>query len=273
MEQKRHLASGGDIPVVGFGTWEIFNDAATEAVSAALDTGYRLIDTAKIYSNEKQVGEAIRNSGIPREDLFVTTKLWNDDQGYDSAFAALDVALNRLGQEYIDLYLIHWPATSRRHDAWRALVELQQSGKTKHIGVSNYTVSHLSQLLEQSETVPEVNQVEFHPFIYEQQSELLAFCKQKGIVVEAYSPLSRVSSENRYEIKEVAAKHSKSEQQVVLRWCIQHGTVPLPRSQNPEHIKANLDVFDFELDDEDMKKLDSLSDGERVTWDPANMGS
>lgn len=267
------LNTGTDMPAIGFGTWEIFNQAACSAVQSALETGYRLIDTALIYSNEKEVGETVRTSGIPREDIFLTTKLWNDAQGYNSAFQALDAALDRLGLEYIDLYLIHWPATKRRHDTWKAFQDIHRSGKAKNIGVSNYTVAHLEELLDRGGTVPAVNQVEFHPFIYEQQKPLLAFCKQHGITVEAYSPLARVSSENRYEVKEVAAKHSRNEQQVALRWCIQHGTVPLARSKNHQHIRSNFDVFSFELDDEDMAKLNSLSDGERVTWDPAGMGS
>lgn len=271
--QTLRLNTGAAIPAVGFGTWEISSDdAAQQAVVAALQAGYRLIDTAKIYGNEKGVGAAVQASGIPREEIFVTTKLWNDDQGYDSAFAALDTSLQNLGLEYVDLYLIHWPATRHRHDAWRAFEELQKSGKAKNIGVSNYTVDHLSQLLEQSSVVPAVNQVEFHPFIYEQQKKLLEFCGQHGIVVEAYSPLSRLADARSEAIERIAAQTGKSPQQVVLRWCVQHGTVPLPRSSNPEHIKSNLEIFDFELSKDDMEQLDTLSDGERVTWDPADMG-
>jgi diketogulonate reductase-like aldo/keto reductase len=173
----------------------------------------------------------------------------------------------------VDLYLIHWPATKRRHDTWKAFEEIVQSGKAKAVGVSNYTVDHLTQLLSQSDLVPAVNQVEFHPFIYEQQKELLAFCKEKGIVLEAYSPIARLSKDNPPQVREISGKYGKTEQQVFLRWCIQHGTVPLARSRNPEHIKSNFDVFDFELSDEDMERLNNISDGERVTWDPAGMGS
>lgn len=266
------LNTGADIPAIGFGTWEIFNQAALQAVGTALEAGYRLIDTAKIYSNEQQVGEAIRSSGVPRRELFVTTKLWNEDQGYDSALQACQAALNKLGLDYLDLFLIHWPATSRRHPSWQALIELQAQGLVRNIGVSNYTVKHLQELMERSETLPAVNQVEFHPFIYEQQKELLEFCKQQGIVVEAYSPLSRMSSEKSALIADIAATYARSEQQIVLRWNVQHGTVPLPRSKNPEHITSNLDIFDFELSEGDMERLDSISDGERVTWDPAGMG-
>lgn len=270
--QTIQLNTGARIPAIGFGTWEIFNDAALQAVDTALKAGYRLVDTAKIYSNEKQVGEAIRGSGVAREDIFVTTKLWNDDQGYDSAIQACKAALDRLGLEYLDLFLIHWPATSRRHASWQALEELKSQGLARNIGVSNYTVEHLQRLMERSGTVPAVNQIEFHPFIYEQQKAVLAFCKEHGIVVEAYSPLSRLAAENRPRIEEIAAGLGKSPQQIVLRWCIQHGAVPLPRSQNPGHIASNLEVFDFELSESDMEKLNELSDGERVTWDPAGMG-
>jgi diketogulonate reductase-like aldo/keto reductase len=268
------LSTGAEIPAIGFGTWEVFKQAALDSVGTALATGYRLIDTARIYSNEKEVGEVIRTSGVARKDIFVTTKLWNDDQGYDSAIRACEAALARLGLDYLDLYLIHWPATSRRHPSWDALAELQRQGLARSIGVSNYTVEHLRELLERSETVPAVNQVEFHPFIYERQKPLLEFCKQKGILVEAYSPLSRLSRETTPpSVRAIAAKHNKSAQQVLLRWCIQHGTVPLPRSRSPEHIQSNFEVFDFELSDEDMERLDALSGGEQTGRDSARPGA
>lgn len=273
MYKSISLTYGGEMPTIGFGTWEITpSSTAQEAVAEALKVGYRHIDTAKIYGNEEGVGEAIHESGIPRDELFVTTKLWNSDQGYDSTFEALDASLERLGLEYVDLYLIHWPATKRRYDTWRAFEEIQSSGKAKAIGVSNFTIDHLEQLAGHSDKLPEVNQVEFHPFVYEQQNDLLAYCKERGIIFEAYSPLAQ-AREIPEDVEEIARKYSKSWAQVFLRWCIQHGTVPLPRSQNPGHIKSNFDIFDFELDDEDMQKLNSMSDGERVTWDPAGMGS
>jgi len=271
--KTRRLNTGVSIPAIGFGTWEIPNSETAEAVATALKTGYRLIDTAKLYGNEQGVGKAVRESGIPREEIFVTTKLWNDEHDYGSALKAFDASLTRLGLDYIDLYLIHWPATRRRGEAWKALTELHRAGKAKAIGVSNYTIEHLRQLMSESDIVPAVNQVEFHPYIYDQQKELLEFCKQHGIVVEAYSPLARVSSDYRPEITNIANRLGKTEQQVFLRWCIQRGTVPLPRSQNPEHIEDNFDVFDFELCDEDMEELNIVSDGIRVTWDPAGMGA
>jgi diketogulonate reductase-like aldo/keto reductase len=261
------------VPVIGFGTWEITPDKeAKAAVAAALEAGYRIIDTARIYGNEKGVGEAIRESGLPREDIVVTTKLWNDDQGYDSTLKAFDKSLERLGLDYVDLYLIHWPATRKRHESWNAMEKLFKDGSVKAAGVCNYTVEHLEELMSRSSLVPAVNQVEFHPFIYAQQLDLLDFCETEGIMLEAYSPLSRISSEGNKAISDIATRYSKSPQQLVLRWCIAHGTLPLPRSTNPDHIESNFDVFDFKINENDLRTLDSLSDGGRVTWDPAGMG-
>jgi len=256
------------MPQMGFGTWEITPDSAAESsVQAALTAGYRHIDTAKIYGNERGVGKAIRESGVPREDVFVTTKLWNSDHAFDSALHAIDESLAKLGLEYVDLYLVHWPQSDARDEAWRAMQEIYKSGKAKAVGVSNYSMRHLQELLDNTALVPHVNQVEFHPFIYQQQKELLEFCAQHSILVEAYSPLSRHAKTSHPEIERVAERVGKSPTQVILRWCIQHGTAPLPRSQNPEHIVENFSVFDFELNDDDMAALDGLSEGERVTTD------
>lgn len=241
-------------------------------MSAALEAGYRIIDTAQYYVNESGVGEAIRESGIPREELFITSKLWNDDQGYDSTLKACQISLEKLGLDYLDLYLIHWPATEKRHDSWRAFEKLFEEGTIKAAGVSNYTIEHLEELIERSKLIPAVDQVEFHPHIYAEQQELLEFCEEQNIVVQAYSPLSRISSEGHNQIESIALRYGKTPQQLVLRWCFAHKTIPLPRSKNPDHIRSNLDIFDFEIDDNDMRSLDSLSDGERVTWDPAGMG-
>jgi diketogulonate reductase-like aldo/keto reductase len=261
------------VPAIGFGTWQIGSDSETkEAVLHALGAGYRVIDTARIYGNEPGVGEAIRESGVPREDIFVTTKLWNDDQGYGSTLRACRVSLEKLGLDYLDLYLIHWPATSKRHDSWRAMGRLLSDGKIKAAGVSNFTIDHLQDLMKRSELLPAVNQVEFHPFIYEEQKALLKYCADQGIVAEAYSPLHRLGQERVPVIEKIARRHNKSPQQIVLRWCIQHGTLPLTRSTNPAHIDSNFDVFGFKLTKEDMKAIDALSDGERVTWDPTGMG-
>jgi diketogulonate reductase-like aldo/keto reductase len=259
------------IPAIGFGTWQIESQKqAEDSVVEAINVGYRLIDTAKIYGNEEGVGKGIKNSSVGREDLFITTKLWNSDQGYDSALKAFDESLKRLGLEYLDLYLIHWPATEKRGESWKALQEIYKSGRSRAIGVSNYTVRHLEELLGSSEVVPAVNQIEFHPFIYEQQKEVLEFCKSKEIVVEAYSPLARARQMENSTLHGVAERHGKTPAQVMLRWAIQHGTVPIPKSTNAERIKENLKVFDFELAGEEIETINRLSSGNRVTWDPTD---
>jgi diketogulonate reductase-like aldo/keto reductase len=259
------------IPAIGFGTWQIESQKqAEDSVVEAINVGYRLIDTAKIYGNEEGVGKGIKNSSVGREDLFITTKLWNSDQGYDSALKAFDESLKRLGLEYLDLYLIHWPSTEKRGESWKALQEIYKSGRSRAIGVSNYTVRHLEELLGSSEVVPAVNQIEFHPFIYEQQKEVLEFCKSKEIVVEAYSPLARARQMENSTLHGVAERHGKTPAQVMLRWAIQHGTVPIPKSTNAERIKENLKVFDFELAGEEIETINRLSSGNRVTWDPTD---
>jgi len=266
------LNTGVTAPAIGFGTWQIPSEQTKEMVLTALEAGYRLIDTAHIYGNEAEVGQAVRESGLAREEIFVTTKVWNDDLGYDKALAACERSLEKMGLDYLDLYLIHWPATSRRHEAWRAFEKLQADGLIKAAGVSNYTVSHLEQLLEQSDLVPAINQIEFHPYIYGQQRAVLEFCHEKNIIVEAYSPLRRFGSDTPREIKQIAERLKVSPQQVVLRWCLQQGTIALPRSANPDHIRSNFDIFNFELTDDDMNSINKFTDGERVTWDPEGMG-
>jgi len=260
------------MPSIGFGTWQLSPEDAYSSVAAALEIGYRLIDTAKIYQNEAAVGEAIRDSKVPRGAIFLTTKLWNSDQGYDSALKVFDASLKRLGLEYVDLYLIHWPGDDkhRRADSWRALQEIQKAGKAKAIGVSNYTVKHLQELLDSSDTRPAVNQVEFHPFIYNEQAELLDFCEVEGIVFEAYSPLAR-GRRNDPLLEERARKYNKSASQVMLRWALQHGTVPLPRSADPDHIAENFEVFDFELSPVDMAAIDNINQTDRTAWDPTDL--
>lgn len=266
------LNTGTSMPAIGFGTWQIFpNGRARQATQRALEAGYRLIDTARIYGNEHGVGQAINSSKIPRADIFLTTKLWNLSQGYDKALRAFDNSLRRLDMDYVDLYLVHWPVSGKRLDSWRALVEIQASGRAEAIGVSNFTVQHLTELMEHSKVVPAVNQVEFHPFLYKEQIELLEFCAKHGIVVEAYSPLAHGKKTDERVLPPIAQAHGKSSSQVILRWCLQHGTVPLPKSTNPDHIKENLDIFDFELSAEEMRAIDDLSDGTRTCWDPSDM--
>jgi diketogulonate reductase-like aldo/keto reductase len=266
------LNTGRTMPQIGFGTWHVWpNGKAKRAVTEAIDVGYRLIDTAKIYLNERGVGQAIRASGVPREDIFVTTKLWNGDQGYRSALRAFDASLKRLGLDYVDLYLIHWPVTGKRQASWKALRDIAKSGRAKAVGVSNFTVEHLEELLAGSDTVPAVNQVEFHPFLYKDQAPLLDFCGKHRIVVEAYSPLAHGYGITDPLLAELAHDHKKSAAQVMLRWAIQHGTIPIPKSTDPVRMRENLDIFDFELSAGEMERIDGLSRGLRTCWDPSKL--
>jgi diketogulonate reductase-like aldo/keto reductase len=263
------LHDGGSIPVVGLGVWQAGRGGETrEAVKTALRLGYRHIDTARIYGNEAEVGEGIRASALKREDVFVTTKLWNDDHGYDQALRAFDASLARLGLDYVDLYLIHWPVGGQRNDSWRALEKLKTDGKAKHIGVSNYLVPHLNELIGKAKELPTVNQIEIHPFL--QHRDTRALCNEHQIIVEAYSPLThgrRLSDER---VSAIAKRLGKTNAQVLLRWGVQHGLVTLPKSTREERIRENAALFDFEIDAPSMKALDALDDGRATGWDPRN---
>ncbi len=257
----KKLNTGTTIPAIGFGTWQLAEGVeAREAVKNAIHSGYRLIDTAAIYGNEISVGDSVCNSGVSRGALFVTTKLGRGDLGYKTARLAFETSLHKLGVGYIDLYLIHWPGTDprARKDSWRALGEIYKTGKAKAIGVSNYEISHLKEAASYSDIMPAVNQIEFHPYNYQQQKELLEYCNEHGIVVEAYSPLARGEILEEPVVKKISTSHRKSEAQVVLRWALQHNTVPIPKSGNPDRIKQNIDVFDFELNEREMELIDSI---------------
>lgn len=258
MEQLK-LNDGNSMPNIGFGTWHLTGQKGQDSVAAAINAGYKLIDTAKIYGNEQEVGRAIDDSG-KREELFITTKLWTSDQGFENAMVSFDESLERLGLEDVDLYLIHWPGHNRgkRLESWRALVEINGLGSAKSVGVSNFKVEHLQELVDKFDQLPAVNQIEFHPFVYGQQKEILDFCQKHNITVEAYSPLAQASQMKNPVIQNIAEDLSRTPAQVMLRWAIQHGTVPIPRSSNTERIKQNLEVFDFELSREQMDKLNSL---------------
>ena len=267
IETKLKLNDGNLIPQLGLGVWQISPGKTSDAVLAALEAQCRHIDTASAYGNEESVGAAIRMSGIPRESIFVTTKLWNSDHGNPER--ALDTSLRKLKMDYVDLYLIHFPVRQRRQ-SWRALEALQKKGKTRSIGVSNFTIAHLSELLAESETIPAVNQVEFHPYLYQQ--ELLAFCQAKGIAIEAYSPLTHGERLKDPKLVAVAKKYSsskpKSTAQILIRWALQHGFVAIPKSSNLGRILENADVFDFKISDEDMRLLDGFNENLRTCWDP-----
>jgi len=262
------LRSGARIPQVGLGVWQTPSGAITrQAVTAALAAGYRHIDTARIYGNEADVGAAVLASGVRREDVFVTTKLWNDDQGYDAALRAFDASLQRLGLTYVDLYLIHWPVAGKRLDSWRALERIHQEGRARSIGVSNYLRPHLEELLAHATEAPAVNQIELTPFL--QRRDARALCARHGIVVEAYSPLTHGLRLDHPAVRDVARRVGRSVAQVLLRWGLQHGLVVLPKSTKPSRIVENGALFDFTLDERAMQDLDALDEGLVTGWDPA----
>ncbi|MFZ3593063.1 aldo/keto reductase [Streptomyces sp. BH104] len=252
------LNNGVTIPQLGFGVFQVPDDETTAAVTAALEAGYRSIDTAAIYGNETGVGRALAASGIAREDLFITTKLWNADQGYDATLAAFDASLEKLGLDYVDLYLIHWPTPERDlyRETWKAIEKLVADGRIRAAGVSNFQPAHLRRLIDSSELVPAVNQVELHPGL--QQSELRAVHADLGIATEAWSPLAQGAVLGDEAITTIAARHGKSPAQVVLRWHLQLGNVVIPKSVTPARIRENLDVFDFTLTEDEMASLATL---------------
>ncbi len=270
LTKRKQLVHGGKIPVLGLGVWQAAAGEETRsAVREALSCGYRLIDTAGIYGNEKQVGEAVRASGLPPGEIFVTTKLWNADHGYDATIRACRASLSNLGLPSIDLYLIHWPVEGKRIDTWKAMVALREEGLCRAIGVSNYTIAHLTELLEVSPVVPAVNQVEFHPFLF--QKELLGFCRKHEIVLEAYSPLTRGERLSDRQLVSIARKYGKSAAQILIRWALQHDVVAIPKSVNSARIRENAQVFDFAISAEDMKTLDTFDENQRYCWDPTGV--
>jgi len=264
--QEYALNNGLRIPSIGFGTYKIPPAQAFSAVTEALRVGYRHIDTAMIYVNEEEVGRAIRESGIPRKEIFVTTKLWNADHA--DARAAFETSLKKLGLDYIDLYLQHWP-NPERVASWKVMEELVDEGLVRSIGVSNFLVRHLESFLPHVSIAPAVNQFEFSSFLF--QTELLDYCAERKILVEAYSPLTRGKRLEDEKIAAIAKAHGKTSAQVLLRWCLQHGTLPLPRSVTPSHIRENFEVFDFVLSDGEMAMLDGMHEGFRVAPDPTNL--
>lgn len=264
------LNNGTEIPIIGLGTWQSKAGKETyDAVISALELGYRHIDTAAVYGNESDVGRAIKDSGIGTDEIFVTTKVWNTDQGYDSTMRAFEESTKKLGIDYIDLYLIHWPQTGTREKTWEALVNLYQNRYARAIGISNYTQKHIAEMIDKTEIIPTVNQVEMTPYLY--QKELSDYCKEHKIVVEAYSPLVRGKKFNDKKLENIAIKYNKSMAQILIRWSLEKGFVVIPKSVNPIRIKENIDVFDFEINDSDMQLLDSLNENYRVAWDPSKV--
>ncbi|RDS65363.1 aldo/keto reductase [Streptomyces sp. M7] len=264
------LNNGVEMPQLGFGVWQVPDDEAERAVATALEAGYRSIDTAAIYGNETGTGKAVAASGVPREDVFVTTKVWNSDHGYDSTLRAFDTSVKKLGLEYVDLYLIHWPTPARGTyvDTYKALEKLLADGRVRAIGVSNFLPEHLERLIEETSVVPAVNQIELHPHL--QQHSSRDFHAAHGIATEAWSPLG--SGKGLLEVPAIVAiaqKHGRTPAQVVLRWHLQIGNVVIPKSVTPSRIKENIDVFDFSLDDEDLAAISALNEDRRLGPDPA----
>ncbi len=255
---KVKLNNGIEMPLLGLGTWQMNGDEAIRAVDYAMEIGYRLIDTASMYRNEEEVGQAVYESGVPRSEVFITTKVWPGEQGYEGTLQACDRSLRRLGMGYIDLYLIHWPASNLRKKTWAAMEQLNREGKALAVGVSNYGIEYLEEILSEFSIPPAVNQVEFSPYDYEK--DLLDFCRSNGIQLEAYSPLTRGRRLSDAELLELARKYRKTSAQILLRWALQRGVVVIPKSSHKPRIEENSQVFDFNISQKDMAFLDSFSE-------------
>jgi len=271
MQDTVTLANGAEMPILGVGTYQAAEGGEVEqAVRWALELGYRSVDTASVYGNETGVGRAIRDSDVARDDLFVTTKVWNDDQGYDQTLQAFDASLGRLQMEHVDLYLIHWPVKGKIRETWRALEKLYEDGRARAIGVSNFLQEHLDELLNHSKIPPMVNQIELHPRL--QQRELQSFCETHHLRVEAWSPLMKGKVFELPELEKIGEKHGKSGGQVTLRWQLQRGVVTIPKSVKFDHLQANSEIFDFTLTDEEMQAINALDQQERIGPDPTTVG-
>ena len=254
------------MPLLGLGVYDMYEKEAEQAVHWALETGYRLIDTAAMYRNETQIGNAIRQSSVPRADIFLTTKVNNTDHGYDQTLRAFERSLEQLQVEYIDLYLIHWPIKAQRKETWKALESLYREGRVRAIGVANYLEPFLDELAGYAEVVPAVDQVEFSPYLY--LENLLNQCRAQGTVLQAYTPLIRGQRFGDPKLMAIAAEYGKSSAQIMLRWALQHGVSTIPKSANLKRLQENFDVFDIEISPENMKKLNELNENLRIVDDP-----
>lgn len=258
------LNDGLQLPAIGFGTYKATEEEGIASVKIALEKGYRLLDTAAKYENESAVGKGIRESGVAREEIIVTTKVWRDNLGYENTKIAFEESLQKLDLEYIDLYLIHWPANAKNFnnwqevnaETWRAMEELQAEGKIKSIGVSNFWQEHLEALAKTAKVMPSINQIEFHPGYW--QPEVTQYCQDKGIAIEAWSPLARGKVFDNELLQSIAQKHNKSISQICLRWCVEHNTVTIPKSTTPERIQDNITIFDFELTAEEIEQINQI---------------
>jgi methylglyoxal/glyoxal reductase len=264
---KISLNNGVEMPYFGLGTWQAFDhNEVKKAVKIALEKGYRLIDTATFYQNEKGIGEAINESGIPREDIFITTKVWNDDQGFEPTLKAFEKSTKLLNTNYIDLYLIHWPVTGKYIETWKALEKIYADGRVKAIGISNFLQIHLDKLLPEVNITPAVNQMEFHPYLVQQP--LVDLCKKNNIVYQAWSPIMQGKVSEIELLTKIGSVHGKSPAQVVLRWDLQRGIPTIPKSTNEKRIVENAQLFDFELTTIEMTLIDSLDKNQRLGYDP-----
>ncbi|YCA44224.1 aldo/keto reductase [Bacillus sp. JZ8] len=269
LQSTTTLHNGIEMPWFGLGVFKVEDGSEViESVKSAIKAGYISIDTAAVYGNEEGVGKGIADSGVDRKRLFVTSKVWNSDQGYESTLKAFDTTLEKLGLEYLDLYLIHWPVEGKYKETWKALEKLYKDGRIRAIGVSNFQIHHLEDLLTDAEIVPMVNQVEYHPHLT--QKELQAFCKDKGIQLEAWSPLKQGELLQDETITRIADKYNKSAAQVILRWDLQNEVVTIPKSTKEHRIIQNADIFDFQLTKEEMNEINALNKNERVGPDPDN---
>ncbi len=269
LQSKKTLHNGIGIPYVGLGVYQMKDPSETvQAVKSAIETGYLSVDTAAVYGNEESVGQGVKESGANRKDLFITSKVWNSDQGYDTTLKAFETSLKKLNMDYMDLYLIHWPVEGKYKDTWKALERLYSEGLVKSIGVSNFHQHHLEDLMSNSNEKPVINQIECHPRL--SQEKLKAFCQEENIAVEAWSPIAQGRVLDEPALKQIAEKHGKSSAQVILRWHLQNDVVIIPKSVHANRIKENADLFNFELSSDEMNKINDLNQNERFGPDPDN---
>jgi diketogulonate reductase-like aldo/keto reductase len=266
------LNNGVNVPIIGLGVFQSPAGGVTkQAILDSLEAGYRHIDTARIYGNEVDVGKAVAECGLPREDIFVTTKLWNADQGYEPTLDAFEISLGKMDLDYIDLYLMHWPVEGRRLESWTAMEELFAKGRCRSIGVSNFMVHHLEELLQKAHVVPAINQIEMSPYNYLQRKETLDLCDSAGIVIEAYSPLTKGKKLKDSRLVEIAVKYGKTTAQLLIRWALEKHYVVLPKSVNKDRIIENADVFDFTISEEDLAIMDGFNEDLATGWDPTHV--
>ena len=263
------LNNGVQMPLLGLGVYDMYKKEAEQAVLWALETGYRLIDTASMYRNETEIGNAVNQSGLDRKDLFITTKVNNDEQGYEKTLHAFDASLQKLNLDYVDLYMVHWPIKYTRKFTWKALEKLYHEGRVKAIGVANYLIPFLDELGIEATEVPAVNQVEFSPYLY--QEDLLNYCREKNVQLQAYSPLVRGQRMTDPKLVDLAGKYGKSPAQIILRWAMQLGVSTIPKSSNLERLKENFDVFDFEISQDDMTYINGFNENLRLVGDPMEL--